>query len=36
MIVFPQAFFLIKTEGLSRAMVLLYGRAMVFGELLMG
>ena len=35
-IVFPQTFFLIKTEGPSRAMIFLYGRIMVLGELLMG
>ena len=35
-IVFPQAFFLIKMEGLSCAMIFLYGRAMVLGELLTG
>ena len=35
-IVFPQAFFLIKTEGLSHAMIFLYGRIMVLGELLTG
>ena len=35
-IVFPHAFFPIKTEGLSRAMIFLYGRIMVLGELLMG
>ena len=35
-IVFPQAFFLIKMEGLSRAMIFLYGRIMVLGGLLMG
>ena len=34
MIVFPQAFFLIKMEGLSRAMIFLYARIMVLGELL--
>ena len=36
MIVFPQMFFLIKIEGLSRAMIFLYGRIMVLGELLTG
>ena len=35
-IVFPQAFFSIKMEGLSRAMIFLYGRIMVLGELLTG
>ena len=35
-IVFPQVFFLIKMEGLSHAMIFLYGRAMLLGELLAG
>ena len=35
-IVFPQAFFPIKTEGLCRAMIFLYGRIMVLDELLTG
>ena len=35
-IVFPQVFFLIKMEGLSRAMIVLYGQIMVLGELLTG
>ena len=35
-IIFPQAVFPIKMEGLSRAMIFLYGRIMVLGELLMG
>ena len=35
-IVFPQALFLIKTEGLSRAMIVLYGRIMVVSGLLTG
>ena len=35
-IVFPQAFFQIKTEGLSHAMIFLYGRIMVLGELFNG
>ena len=34
-IVFPQAFFPIKMEGLSGAMIFIYGRIMVLGELLM-
>ena len=36
MIVFPQVFFQIKMEGLSHAMIFLYGRIMVLSELLMG
>ena len=35
-IVFPQAFFLIKTEGLSHAIILFYGQIMVLDELLTG
>ena len=35
-IIFPLAFFLIKIEGPSRAMIFLYGRIMVLDELLMG
>ena len=35
-IVFPQVFFLIKMEGLSRAMIFLNGRIMMLDELLTG
>ena len=35
-IVFPQAFFSIKMEGLSRAMIFPYGRIVVLGALLTG
>ena len=35
-IVFPQSFFPIKTEGLSRATIFLYGRIMALDELLTG
>ena len=35
-IIFPHVFFLIKMEGLCHAMIFLYGRIMVLGELLTG